>query len=95
MSHGGLGTGPAPSYCGPLDAWHFHENLCFIATGVTAVGSQAECRGVFVRQTTWQLHVWTVDDADGVFAHDYKKIAPGAFPGATLRADQDLAVRAQ
>lgn len=95
MFYGGLGSGPAPSYFGPLDAWHLHEQLCFVASGVTSVGSQAECRGVFVRQTNWQLHVWTVEDAEGVFAHDYKKIAPGAFPGATRRADQEFAVRAR
>lgn len=94
MFYGGPGTGPAPSYFGPLDAWHLHENLCFAASGVKSVGSQAECNGLFVRKTNWQLHVWTVEDAEGVFAHDYKKIAPGPFPGATRRADQEFAVRA-
>lgn len=96
MFYAGLGAEPAPNYFGALDAWHLHENLCFAAGGVRTTASQAECKGgLFVRKTNWQLHVWTVDDADGVFAHDYSKIAPGAFPGATRPAAQDALVRAQ
>jgi hypothetical protein len=95
MFYGPPGTQPAPSYFGPLDAWHLHDNLCFTAAGVSIASGQAACSGLFVKQTNWQLHVWTVDDANGVFAHDYQKIAPGAFPGATRRADQEFAVKAQ
>ncbi|MEP6871785.1 MAG: hypothetical protein ABI939_08035 [Anaerolineaceae bacterium] len=96
MFYGSPGADPAPNYFGALDAWHLHENLCFVASGVRITASQAECKGgLFVRKTNWQLHVWTVDDADGVFAHDYSKIAPGAFPAATKPAAQDVLVRAQ
>ena len=96
MFYGGPGAEPAPNYFGALDAWHLHENLCFVGSGVRVTTSQEECKGgLFVKKTNWQLHVWTVADADGVFAHDYSKIAPGAFPGATKPAAQDAIVRAQ
>lgn len=96
MFYGGPGAEPAPNYFGALDAWHLHENLCFGANGVRTAANQAQCQGgLFVRKTNWQLHVWTVDDADGVFAHDYTKIAPGAFPAATKPAAQDVVVGTQ
>ena len=96
MFYGGPGAEAAPNYFGALDAWHLHENLCFVGSGVRVTTSQEECKGgLFVKKTNWQLHVWTVADADGVFAHDYSKIAPGAFPGATKPAAQDAIVRAQ
>ena len=96
MFYGTPGAQAAPNYFGALDAWHLHENLCFVGSGVRITASQEECKGgLFVRKTNWQLHVWTVADADGVFAHDYSKISPGAFPGATKPAAQDVLVRSQ
>ena len=96
MFYGTPGAQTAPNYFGALDAWHLHENLCFVASGVRVAADQAACAGgLFVRKTNWQLHVWTVGDADSVFAHDYSKIAPGAFPGATKPAAQEVLVRAQ
>jgi len=89
-------TEEPPSYFGPLDAWHYHSNLCFTAgAGVRTVASQAECRnGAFVARTAWQLHVWTVPGGNGVFAHDYEPISPGAFPGASKPAAAELLVQA-
>lgn len=83
-----------PSFFGPLDVWHRHENLCFQAGGVKVAASQAECPGgLFTKETNWQLHVWILDGGAGVFAHDYAPISPGAFPGATRPAAQDLVTR--
>jgi len=86
-----------PSYFGGLDVWHNHTNLCFTAgAAVRTTANAAECRGgVFVAQTAWQMHVWVRDDAPGIFAHDYAPIAPGAFPGASQPAAQDLRVQAR
>ncbi|MGE0597921.1 MAG: hypothetical protein AB7J35_12260 [Dehalococcoidia bacterium] len=86
-----------PSYFGPLDVWHRHENLCFVAGGrVSVTASAAECRGgLFVKQTAYQMHVWVVPGGTGVFAHDFAPISPGAFPGATLPAASELRVQAR
>ena len=85
-------TDVAPSFFGPLDAWHRHENLCFVGPNVRVATDQADCRGgLFVKETAWQLHVWVVPSDNGVFAHDLASINPGAFPGAARPAVQDLA----
>jgi len=86
-------TAEPPSYFGPLDAWHYHENLCFVGSAVRVTSSQGECPGLFTARTPWQLHVWTVPTAGGVFAHDMPEIAPGAYPGAVLPAAQELRVQ--
>ncbi|NJD64622.1 MAG: hypothetical protein FIB00_05160 [Chloroflexi bacterium] len=89
-------TEEPPSYFGPLDSWHYHSNLCFTAgAGVRAVGSRGDClNGVFVARTAWQLHVWTAPGGNGIFAHDYAPISPGAFPGASKPAAAELLVQA-
>ncbi len=88
-------TEDPPSYFGPLDAWHYHENLCFVGSSVRTVTSREACPGIFSARTPWQLHVWTYPTVGGVFAHDMPEIAPGSFPGAALPAAQELAVRAR
>ncbi len=88
----GKDTPDPPSYFGPLDAWHRHENLCFTAASVRVAASQADCPGgLFTKQTAWQLHVWTEPGGTGVFAHDYAPINPGPFPPADRPAAKDLA----
>ena len=84
-----------PSFFGPLDVWHRHENLCFTANaGVSVKNSRSECvAGLFVKTTPWNLHVWTAEGASGVFAHDFAPISPGAFPGASRPAAQELVAR--
>lgn len=81
-----------PSHFGPLDVWHRHENLCFVAGGrVSVTASAAECKGgLFVKETAYQMHVWVVPGGTGVFAHDFEPISPGAFPGATIPAASEL-----
>jgi hypothetical protein len=90
-------TEEPPSYFGPLDSWHYHSNLCFTAgAAVRQAASQAEClNGVFVARTAWQLHVWTATGGNGIFAHDYEPISPGAFPGASQPAASELLVQAR
>ncbi len=84
-----------PSFFGPLDVWHRHENLCFTANaGVRVTKGQSECiAGLFVKTTPWNLHVWTAEGASGVFAHDFAPITPGAFPAATRTAAQELVAK--
>jgi hypothetical protein len=84
-----------PAFFGPIDVWHRHENLCFIASGVTIAADASACRGTFVKTTAWNLHVWTMPGATGVFAHDFAPISPGAYPGATLPAATELRVQAR
>lgn len=86
-----------PSYFGPLDVWHRHENLCFLAGSQvrTATGA-SDCRnGLFVKATAYQMHVWTVPSATGVFSHDLQSISPGAAAGATQPASEDFRVQAR
>jgi hypothetical protein len=84
-------TDAPPSYFGPLDAWHYHEDLCFVGSKVSTAASQADCKGgLWVAKTNWQLHVWMVPSANGVFAHDLASINPGAFPPADKPAAKDL-----
>lgn len=88
-------TEEPPSYFGPLDAWHYHENLCFVGSAVRFTSSQAECPGLFTARTPWQLHVWTFPTTGGVFAHDMPEISPGAHPGAVLPAAYELRLQAR
>ena len=85
-----------PSFFGPLDAWHRHENLCFTAgAGVSVKPNKEACvGGVFTAVTAWQMHVWTAPGAStGAFAHDFPPISPGPFPAASRAAAQDVLVR--
>lgn len=86
-----------PSYFGPLDVWHRHENLCFLAGSQvrTATGASDCKNGLFVKATPYQMHVWTVPSATGVFSHDLQSISPGAAPGATRPASEDVRVQAR
>jgi hypothetical protein len=87
---------PAPNLFGGLDAWHYHENLCFTTRGVTTAKDAASCRGTFTKRTGWELHVWTEPGAEGIFAHDYAPIRPGTFPPATQAAAVEVGfVKAQ
>lgn len=87
-------TPDPPSHFGPLDAWHYHENLCFTANAVSVRDSQAACRGgIFIRRTAWMLHVWTMPGSEGAFAHDFAPINPGTFPPALRSAAAEFASR--
>ncbi|MGD9894993.1 MAG: hypothetical protein AB7R89_09530 [Dehalococcoidia bacterium] len=69
------GDGPPPEgFAGPLDAWHYHTNLCFGGQRVRSAGATAEqCRqagGRFVQNTGWMAHLWLyLESPEGLFAH--------------------------
>lgn len=86
-----------PSYFGPLDVWHRHENLCFLAGSQvrTATGASDCKNGLFVAATAYQMHVWVVPSATGVFSHDLQSISPGTTPAATRPAAEDFRVQAR
>jgi hypothetical protein len=96
MQEGPISETP-PSYFGPLDVWHRHDNLCFLSGArVKTVASAAECvGGAFQARGAYQMHVWVEPGGAGVFAHDYSPISPGAFPAAVAPAAQELRVQAR
>jgi hypothetical protein len=89
-------TDAPPTFFGPLDVWHRHEDLCFKGSNVSVTASAAECvGGNFVKFTSWEMHVWTAPGADSVFGHDFPPINPGKFAPASRPAAQEFQVRAQ
>lgn len=66
-------TQPA-GFAGPLDVWHYHQNLCFTAGPVVSVADAASCRakgGLHAPQTPWMLHVWLAKDSpEGIFSDE-------------------------
>ncbi|MGH2587404.1 MAG: hypothetical protein ACRDJE_21015 [Dehalococcoidia bacterium] len=81
---------PPAGFAGPLDAWHYHTDLCFRGQRVVASsGSADQCRqagGRFVGNTGWMAHLWLyLESPEGLFAHQ-NSLLPGS--GAVLtRAD--------
>jgi hypothetical protein len=66
--------GPPPEgFAGPLDTWHIHESLCFVAGPRVFQASSSVCLeqgGVHMERTPWMLHLWLYSDApEGLFAH--------------------------
>lgn len=64
---------PPAGFAGPLDAWHYHTNLCFSAQRVRSAGATGEqCRqagGRFVKNTGWMAHLWLyMESPEGLFA---------------------------
>ncbi len=74
------GAEPA-GFAGPLDTWHYHENLCFRGGAVVGARSSPEsCAargGSFSARTFWMNHVWLA----------------GAAPAADLFADANPLLR--
>jgi hypothetical protein len=72
---------PGPRIGGPLTAWHAHDNLCISPTLGRITGftdDQGQCRAgsVFMGKTPEMMHVWLVDNPNGVFSDD---MAPAAL----------------
>ena len=64
---------PGPDVGGPLTDWHTHQNVCFTSKGRIAglLSPFGTCpAGSFNLPTAAMLHVWIVDNPDGVFAAD-------------------------
>jgi hypothetical protein len=61
MMAGGKDAEPE-GFAGPLDHWHFHENLCAKDGAIVGVGSTVEhcgrLGGTHVARTFWMNHVW-------------------------------------
>jgi hypothetical protein len=67
-------TAPPDGFAGPLDAWHYHTDLCFSGQRVISATMTAEqCRqagGRFARNTGWMAHLWLyLESPEGLFAH--------------------------
>lgn len=69
---------------GPLTPWHSHPDLCMVRGGIVPLLASGECppQGAPVIQE--MLHVWTVDNPDGPFAHDLAPEAAAETTGQTL-----------
>jgi hypothetical protein len=61
---------PGPRVGGPLTAWHAHDNLCRADGRVVAVAVDGACPMGELSDTPEMLHVWLVENPDGVFSDD-------------------------
>jgi hypothetical protein len=66
---------PPAGFPGGDDVWHYHTNLCFLASGdVTISPSGAACAargGYFQARTAWLLHAWIWKaNPNGVFTEE-------------------------
>jgi hypothetical protein len=66
---------PGPRVGGPLTAWHTHDNLCYSrATGqiVALTDAKGNCPRdtAFYGETPEMMHVWVVDNPNGVFSDE-------------------------
>ena len=61
---------PGPRVGGPLTAWHAHDNLCRAEGRVVAVAVDGACPKGELGDTPEMLHVWLVENPDGVFSDD-------------------------
>jgi hypothetical protein len=59
-----------PRVGGPLTAWHAHDNLCRADGRVVAVAVDGACPMGELSDTPEMLHVWLVENPDGVFSDD-------------------------
>ncbi|HXH20534.1 MAG TPA: hypothetical protein VNN10_00790 [Dehalococcoidia bacterium] len=66
---------PGPRIAGPLTAWHAHDNLCFSPalgriSGFTDANGKCAAGSVFMGKTPEMMHVWLVDNPNGVFSDE-------------------------
>lgn len=63
-----------PKVGGPLTSWHAHDNLCYSRAGVVIALSDASGKcptgTTFNGVTPEMLHVWLVDNPNGIFSED-------------------------
>ena len=72
IAHTGPDDPQPAGFAGNADAWHYHQDLCFLPTGsVTITPSAQPCRargGYFQAKTAWLLHAWIwKTNPDGLF----------------------------
>jgi hypothetical protein len=61
---------PGPRIGGVLTGWHAHDNLCIENGKVVAIARNGVCAKGTLTRTPEMLHVWLVDNPDGVFSDD-------------------------
>jgi hypothetical protein len=66
---------PGPRVGGPLTAWHAHDNLCTANGRVVATVSNGTCARGTASRTPEMLHVWLVNNPNGVFSDDMEPAA--------------------
>lgn len=66
---------PGPRIGGPLTVWHAHDNLCRADGRVVAVAARGACAKGSLSPTPEMLHVWLVENPDGVFSDDMEPAA--------------------
>lgn len=67
---------PGPRVGGALTAWHAHDNLCTANGRVVATTNTGSCpNGTLGGKTPEMLHVWLVDNPNGVFSDDMEPVA--------------------
>jgi hypothetical protein len=71
---------PGPRVAGPLTAWHAHDNLCINPllariTALTDASGKCPAGTVFMGKTPEMMHVWLVDNPNGVFSDDMEPAA--------------------
>jgi hypothetical protein len=72
IAHTGPDDPQPVGFAGNADAWHYHQDLCFLPTGsVTITPSAQPCKargGYFQAKTAWLLHAWIWKaNPDGLF----------------------------
>jgi hypothetical protein len=70
---------PGPRVGGPLTAWHAHDNLCTANGRVVGTIVDGRCTNGTWSKTPEMLHVWLVDNPDGVFSDDMEPAALSAL----------------
>jgi hypothetical protein len=71
---------PGPRIGGPLTAWHAHDNLCISPllgriTAFTDANGKCPAGTVWMGKTPEMMHVWLVDNPNGVFSDDMNPAA--------------------
>jgi hypothetical protein len=61
---------PGPRIGGALTSWHAHDNLCRAGRQIVAVAADGVCPRGELYTTPEMLHVWLVENPDGVFSDD-------------------------
>jgi hypothetical protein len=72
---------PGPRVGGPLTAWHAHDNLCTANGRVVGKIMNGRCTSGTWSKTPEMLHVWLVDNPNGVFSDDMEPAALGELVG--------------
>jgi hypothetical protein len=71
---------PGPRVAGPLTAWHAHNNLC-MNSSVGRITALADANGncpagtAHMGKTSEMMHVWLVDNPNGVFSDEMEPAA--------------------